>query len=164
MTFRTAALLTILAVMWPAMAFAMGNKNDKASVSFHIETESTDNPKMIFAQEIGGVTRYFRRIPEVSIKDMAVFTPFPNEGGDYGLVFRLKPRAVNRLAAVTAANQGRRLLAMVNGRSVDAVMIDAQINDGVLVVWRGINLADIDSLDATLSRAGDDGGKNKKKR
>jgi hypothetical protein len=68
---------------------------------------------------------------------------------------------VNRLAAITAANQRRWMLANVNGRPVDAVMIDAQISDGVLVVWRGINLADIQALDATLPRAGEEGGKKK---
>ncbi|HSP41797.1 MAG TPA: hypothetical protein VLO11_02900 [Luteolibacter sp.] len=161
MPIRFAVLLTLLAVMWPSAGMAMGNKDDKAAVSFHIETEGTDNPKMIFAQEMGGVTRYFRRIPEVSIKDMAVYTPFPNEAGDYGAVFRLKPRGANRLSALTAVNQGRYLLAMVNGRAADAVMVDAQIEDGVLVIWRGLNLADIESLDAALPRAGEEGKKKR---
>jgi hypothetical protein len=161
MPIRIALLLTILAVMWPPAGMAMGKKDDKAAVSFHIETESTDNPKMIFAQEMGGVTRYFRRIPEVSIKDMAVYTPFPNEAGDYGAVFRLKPRGANRLSALTAVNQGRYLLAMVNGRAVDAVMVDAQIEDGVLVIWKNLNLADIESMDAALPRAGEEGEKKR---
>ena len=163
MRFRTALMLTMLALCGSAMVFAMGKKDEKAMVSFHIETEATDNPKMIFPQEVGGQERYFRRIPEVSIKDVAVYTPFPNEGGDYGVVFRLKNRAVNRLSALTAASQGRWLLATLNGRAVDAVLIDSQIDDGVLVIWKGVTLADIDALDATLPRAGEEGGKKKKR-
>jgi preprotein translocase subunit SecD len=161
MPIRIAVLLTILAVVWSPAAMAMGNKDDKAAVSFHVETDATDNPKMIFAQEMNGVTRHFRRVPEISIKDMAVFTPFPNEGGDYGVVFRLKPRGANRLSAFTAANQGRHLLATINGRVVDVVMIDSQIQDGVLVMWKGLNLPDIQSLDAALPRAGEEGKKKR---
>lgn len=160
MPIRIAVLLTLLAVMWPSAGMAMGKKDDKAAVSFHVETEATDNPKMIFAHEAGGVTRYFRRVPEIFIKDVAVFTPFPNEGGDYGVVLRLKPRGANRLSAFTAVNQGRHLLATVNGRVVDTVMIDSQIQDGVLVIWKGLNLADIQSMDAALPRAGGEGGRN----
>jgi hypothetical protein len=159
---RSALLMFLLAIIWPGQAQAMAKKADKAVVSFHIETEATDNPKMIFPQDVAGVTRYFRRIPEISTKDLAVFTAFPSDSGDYGLVFRLKPRVVNRLSAVTAANQRRWLLATVNGRAVDAVMIDAQIDDGVLVVWKGVNLPDIESLDATLPRAGEEGGNKKR--
>jgi hypothetical protein len=158
---RRAALMMLLVLIWPGLSHGMGKKDDKAVVSFHIETEAADNPKMIFQQEVAGSARYFRRMPEISTKDLAVFTPFPNANGDYGVAFRLKPRAVNRLAAITAANQRRWMLANVNGRPVDAVMIDAQISDGVLVVWRGINLADIQALDATLPRAGEEGGKKK---
>ena len=160
---RRALLIMIsMAMLWPVPAQAMGKKDDKAVVTFHIETEAADNPKMIFQQEISGTTRYFRRIPEISTKDLAVFTAFPSEDGNYGVVFRLKPRAVNRLTAITGANQGRWILASMNGRPVDAVMIDSQINDGVLVVWRGINLVDVQTLDATMPRAGEEGRKKKR--
>jgi hypothetical protein len=109
---------------------------------------------MIFPRDIGGETKYFRRIPEIALKDIAVFTPFPGEAGDYGVVFRLKPRAANRFSAMTAVNQGRRLLAVINGRAVDTVMIDSQIDDGVVVVWKNLTLADIESLDKAIPRAG----------
>ena len=161
MPIRISVMLTILCVLWSPAGMAMAKKDDKAVVSLHVETDATENPKMIFAQEIGGVTRYFRRIPEISIKDMAVFTPFPNESGDYGVVFRLKPRGANRLSAFTAVNQGRHLLATINGRAVDTVVIDSQIQDGVLVVWKGLNLPDIQSLDAVLPRAGEEGKKKR---
>jgi len=162
MYFRMAALLMVLGFLSAPLGMAMGKRSDKATLSFHIETEGTDNPKMIFPQDVSGQTRYFRRIPEISLKDIAVYTPFPGEG-DYGLVFRLNGNAARRFSAVTAVNQGRWLLAVVNGRAVDAVMIDAQIEDGVLVVWRGITLADIEALDESLPRAGEGGGKKKKR-
>ena len=154
---RIAALMMMTALALTQGVFASGKKEEKTSVTFHMETEATDNPKMIFPQLANGQTRYFRRLPEVSLKDFAFFSPFPSTvGDDYGLVFKLKTSAANRLAAITAANQGRWMIAQVNGRVVDGVMIDKQIGDGVLVIWKGINLGDIGLLDKELKRAGAD--------
>ena len=146
-------LMTLLLALSPAL-YAAGKKSDKARVTFHLETEGTDNPKMIFPQMTNGQTRYFRRIPELSLKDIATFAPFASQTGDAGIVFKLKQRGANRLAAISNANQGRWLLAQLNGRTVDAVLIDQPINDGTLVVWKGVTPADIASLDKSLPRAG----------
>lgn len=156
-----AALMILLTVLSPAV-FAAGKAGNKASVSVHMETESTDNPKMIFPQEISGQTRYFRRIPEINTKDVVSFSPFPTEGGgDFGVVFKVKDNAARRLSAVTAANQGRWLVMMINGRVVDGVIIDKQVDDGVVVAWKGVSLADIAVLDESLPRIGAEGGKKK---
>lgn len=147
------AMIVVLALVPPV--FAGGKKENKASITFHMETEGTDNPKMIFPQMANGQTRYFRRTSEVSIKDVTAFSTFPAEGGaGFGLVLKLKPNAVNRLAALTSANQGRWLISQVNGRAVDGVLIDKPVNDGFIVIWKGVNDADIAILDKELPRIG----------
>ncbi len=160
---RVAAyFLAVLLTVAPA-AMAGGKKETKASVTFHLETEGTDNPKMIFPQLANGQQRFFRRLPEVNLKDMVSFSPFPSDvGEDYGIVFRMKGSATNRLAAITAANQGRWMISQVNGRVVDGVMIDKQISDGFVVIWKGVTLADISVLDEELPRIGAEGKKKKK--
>jgi hypothetical protein len=161
---RFAAVLMMLVTALCPAAFAGGKADNKASISVHMETESTDNPKMIFPQEISGQTRYFRRVPEIATKDVIAFSPFPSDaGGDYGVVFKLKDSASRRLAAVTSANQGRWMIIMINGRAVDGVLIDKQVDDGVVVAWKGANLADIAVFDDSLPRIGQDGRKKKKK-
>jgi hypothetical protein len=67
---------------------------------------------------------------------------------------------VNRLAAVTAANQGRWLISQVNGRAVDGVIIDKQVSDGYIVIWKGVTLADVEILDKKLPRADEANKKN----
>jgi hypothetical protein len=161
MKLHVAALLmmTLLALAPPL--FASGKKENKASVTFHIETEASENPKMIFPQVVGEQTRYFRRMPEIGMKDIVSFSPFPSDVGEgFGIVFRLKSNAVNRFAAITAANQGRWLISQVNGRAVDGVIIDKQVNDGFIVIWKGVTLADVELLDEELPRADE---ANKKK-
>lgn len=150
-----AALLMIFVLVVAPPALGGGKKADKASVTFHLETEGTDNPKMIFPQMANGQTRYFRRGAEISLRDVTAFSPFPAENGDgYGLVLKLKQTATNRLAAITSANQGRWLISQVNGRSVDGVLIDKPVNDGFIVIWKGVTDMDIATLDKELPRIG----------
>ncbi len=155
-----AFLMVAILALAPAL-FGGGKKENKASVTFHLETEATDNPKMIFPQGVGDQTRYFRRMPEIGIKDIVSFSPFPADTGEgFGIVFKLKSNAVNRFAAVTAANQDRWLISQLNGRAVDGVIIDKQVNDGFIVIWKGVTLADVKILDEEIPRTGEE---NKKK-
>ena len=162
MSLRIIMLLLAVATLIPC-THAAGKRGEKASISFHMETDAGDNPKMIFQQAMAnGQTRYFRRMPEISTKDMLSFSPFPADDGSYGLVFRLKPPAARRLTAITSANQGRWLAAMINGRAVDGVLIDRQVEDGMSVVWKGATLADIALFDASLPRIGQENAKKNK--
>jgi hypothetical protein len=154
-------MMTVVLALAPA-AFAGGKKDAKSTVSFHIETAGTDNPKMIVPQHIGGQQRYFMRSPEIDSKDIASFSPFPSDvPGEYGIVFIVKPAVVGRLAAVTNTNQSRWMITQLNGRVVDGVVIDQQIGDGRLVVWSGVTLQDISLLDQQYPRTGETGKKKK---
>lgn len=157
------AAFTMMAILALAPGvLAGGKKENKTAVSFHLETEASDNPKMIFGQLANGQTRYFRRLPEFNIKDVVAFSPFPSlVGEEYGVVFKLKESAVNRLAAITNANQGRWMIAQLNGRVVDGVMIDKQVSDGFIVIWKGVTQGDLAILDEAMPRIGED--KKKKK-
>jgi hypothetical protein len=141
---------------------AAGKKDTPATASFHLETDPTDNPKMTFQQAAGGRMRTFSRVPEVSSKDVLSFAPFPADDGSYGVLFSLKGHAAQRLAAVTNMGQGRFLIAQLNGRTVDGVLIDKPVEDGKLVIWKGATLADIAVLDESYPRIGQEGKKKKK--
>ncbi|MGD7653203.1 MAG: hypothetical protein ACQCXQ_08310 [Verrucomicrobiales bacterium] len=158
------ALVSLIFLCLSPTLLAGGKKEGPAKVSFHIETSGQDNPKMIFPQRMAGKDRFFRRMPEVSTQDIAAFNPFPADGGQgYAVAFKLKSHAAKRLSAITNVNHGKWLLAQVNGRVVDGVLIDSTIDDGVLVVWRNVTLQDIAALDETFPRPGQDGKKKKKK-
>ena len=100
----------IIWVLGQVTAYAGGDK-DAARFSFHMETDASDNPKMIFPHEISGERLFFRRVPEISSKDLIAFSPFPSDvQGSFGVVFQLKENAARRLAAVSSANQGKWLV------------------------------------------------------
>lgn len=150
-------LLICLLLLFPAGGvLAGGNKGKKVNASFHIETEGSDNPKMIFPYNISGKQRFFRRIPEISSKDLVAFTPFPAEDqSSYGVIFQLKDTSRKRLAAVTTNNSGRWLVCQAFGRIVDAVLIDGAVDDGAIVIWQGLALQEILELDKALPRVGE---------
>jgi hypothetical protein len=152
-----------------AWAFAMipaiggGKADGDPVVSFHVETDHAENPKMVFSLEIAGKMRHFRRLPEISTRDIAAFRPFPgdDDAETYGIVFQLKDAGARRLTNITNANQGRMMLAMANGRAVDAVMIDKQVDDGFIVIWKGVTEAEIQMYDKAAPRIGEDPKKRK---
>ena len=156
----SALLRPLILLCWffaAALCPAGGKKDDAASVSFHLETEANDNPKMVFEQAMpNGPARHFRRMPEISSKDFVAFSPFPaDDGVSYGVMFKLKPNVQRRLSAISTNNQGRWLLAMVNGRAVDAVLIDKTVEDGYIVIWQGVSEAEIKQQDKALPRLGE---------
>jgi hypothetical protein len=156
MTLPRLLAIVLLALCPGLTAHAGGKKDGKSGISFHFQADPTDNPKMIFPQMTNGQQVFYRRNPEVMTKDIAAFNPFPSQDGEgFGALLQLKPSAKNRLAAVTNANVNRWMVAMVNGRVVDAVIIDRQVDDGHLVIWKGIGQAEIDAFDTQVPRIGE---------
>ena len=157
-----AAVFALVCLACAPPLLAGGKKEPKLQISFHLETENTGNPKMIFQQRVAGKMRFFTRMPEISSRDVVSYAPFPSAMDEsYGAVFKLKPGAINRLAAITNANQGRWIIAQINGRVVDGFIIDRQVDDGRVVVWKGISLADFTIFDEVMPRTGEE--KKKKK-
>jgi hypothetical protein len=162
MWFATCMRYTIKAVIILALVFfaggvmAGGNKGKKVDISFHIETESSDNPKMIFPHEVMGMQRFFRRIPEVSSNDYIAFTPFPaDDQASYGVILQLKDNVGRRLAAVTQISSGKWLVCKAFGRIVDGVLIEDPVEDAVLVIWKGLSLEEIRQIDESIPRIGE---------
>ncbi len=132
---RLAAAAALLAFSVVQPLHASGKKGEPSGLSFHLQAEETDNPKMLIVLPTNGKNVPYKRLPEVVTKDIAGFAPFPSRDGEgFGVLLQLKPAVKNRWAAITAANPNRWIMAMVNGRAMDAVMIDKQINDGQMVI------------------------------
>ncbi len=157
-TIRNALLAAAGALTLCAIAQAGGNAEENPMITFHIETEQAENPQLVFPVEAGGKTRYFRRMPEIALRDIQAFRPFPGDdaANTYGIVFQLKNNAARRLTNITQANQGRMMLATTNGRPVDMVRIDQPVDDGFIVIWKGVTEADIRIYDKDLPRIGED--------
>lgn len=157
MNLRLTAWVAFFALIASPVGLSSGKAGKMGMVTFHLETQGGGNPKMVFDQMDDGKQRFFTRAPEISMNDMVAFTPFPSGDGDeYGIVFQLKDAAKRRLNAISIANQGKYLLAQVNGRVVDGVIIDKPVDDGLIVVWKGLSSEDVKLFDKALPRIGAD--------
>lgn len=151
----TLTIATLAPLLLVAPVQAGGKKHQENVLSIHIETDPTDHPKMIFKQFVAGKERSFKRIPEITGKDIAAFHPFPSRDGEgFGVTLQLKARASNRFATTTTANQRRWVLTQINGRMVDAVLVDRPVNDGIWIIYKGVTAAEVASFDAEVPRLG----------
>ncbi len=151
-----AILLSAVFGLAPLAAQAGGKAGDDCSLTFHIQADTNDNPKMIFPDSISGKALVYRRMSEISERDIESFAPFPAaDGASAGLMIRLKGAAARRLAAVSATNFDRLMVTRINGRTIDVVQFDRQIGDGKLVVAKGVTQLEIQQLDKIAPRIGE---------
>ncbi|MDP4938031.1 MAG: hypothetical protein NWR21_01840 [Verrucomicrobiales bacterium] len=135
-------LLIVLFLLATAMwCHGMGKQYKLYLVTFHIEGESTDNPKMITPVKLGQEHRqyFFSKIPTFTDNDVAWFYPFSAaDGVSFGVAFRMKEHATIELKAITLTNQGKLLGLRCSDAPLQAVLIDKPIDDGVVVIWSGL--------------------------
>jgi hypothetical protein len=119
----------LLLFAWPARA---GKTPPKVVLSVHIQTTgdglSPNQAQTIFLPPNGEPIQ-IRTMPEVTERDLISVDPEP--GGTL-LTFD-HPGEIN-LSAVTAQNQGRILVVLINGYIVYAPLVDEQISNGQLLL------------------------------
>jgi hypothetical protein len=148
-------LLTLLLI--PAAGMASGKKTPPASISFHMEGSVSEGPKLVRKVKTIAGERHFRKVPEIGTEDIVAFSPFPADDKlTYGIVFKLSTKATRRLMTTTTMNQGKLLLALVNGQALGVVRIDKPVKDGTLVIWSGIQQQEIMLYDKVAPRIGED--------
>jgi hypothetical protein len=158
-------MLPLVLLLAAEAAFAGGSKGKNVKISFHMETHAADNPKMIFPHALRGEEKYFRRIPEVTTKDIAAFSPFPSDDqASYGVVLELKKIPSGRILTATQSNSGKWLACQAFGRVIDAVLIEEAIADGKLVIWSGLTMEEIRLMDEAMPRIGETKENKKKKK
>lgn len=136
-------LLPLLALTLITPAFAGGKRPSKNRLTFHIQGDQTDGQKMVFPVPMGRKQRFFQKTPVNKTTEIVSLKHFIADDGTFGAVFSFDKNTAGRISAVTNRNQDKWLLAMLNGRPVDAVYIDRPVVDGRLVVWRGITQSEI---------------------
>ncbi len=128
-------ILTLSAV------YAGGKRYHLYLCKFHLEGDIGDNPKFMIPVSLGSERRtyHFNKIPSFTDADIAWFYPFNAENGlSYGAAFRLKDHAATELTALSRTNPGKLLGLTVGDAPVAAVRIDRPVDDGVIVMWEGL--------------------------
>ncbi|MGB0775462.1 MAG: hypothetical protein ACPGUY_06420, partial [Akkermansiaceae bacterium] len=150
-------LILIAMILAPVWVQAGGSKKTPpASITFHVQGSGAETAKFVRKVKTVAGTHFFRKVPEVSTKDIIAFSPFPaDDKKTYGLVFKLNKTAARRLHASTTMHRGKLLLALINGQAVGVVRIDKPVTDGMLVVWSGVTTEELKLYDKVAPRIGE---------
>lgn len=139
MTRKILLLCALLAVA--VLCPGAGKKYKLYLVTMHLEGEQNTNPKFVVPVKLGSDHRqyFFSKIPSFTDNDIAWFYPFTSrDGGSFGAAFKLKDHAATELKALSLTNQGKLLGIRCSDAVLKAVLIDRPIDDGVIVMWEGL--------------------------
>jgi len=128
-----------------------GDGRPEHTVSFHIEGNEQDGPSRVFLEMILGEEKFFNRIPEITHEQFVSYYPFEaRDGTTFGAAIYLDERGRNRLVQLSTAHQDTYLMTVTNGLATHYVKIDRPINDGIIVIWRGLTPEIIEWFDKKL--------------
>lgn len=106
--------------------------------------ESTSSRMIV---NFNGVT--YTRMPIMSLDHFERFRSHLNPDGSYGVTLYAKNEWRNRLYYNTVEKSGMLMLPVVNGLAMEPMRI-TPVNDGVLVIWNGLNGYDLKMIANTV--------------
>jgi hypothetical protein len=141
-----------------ALVLAACSSTDKKpdyTITFHALAGAEDPPKTKFPADINGRRMLFKVVPEFSQQNIAAFHAFPAEsGGTKGIAIKLDFRGKAELEIISRTRKDEYLLAMVNAKPVDFVVLDEPVLDGIVTIWQGVTDDVIAKMDKKIPRIG----------
>ncbi len=137
------------------LAACAGTDEKKAdySITFHSQASEMDMPKTMFPFDLNGKRMFFKVVPEFSQQNIIAYHPFPSTAGSgQGAVMQLDFRGKSQLEIITRTKRDEILLAMVNAKPVDFVVLDQPVLDGMVTLWQGLDDATIKKMDKHIQR------------
>jgi len=115
------------------------------------------------SQDAGAVARLPESGVTIAVEPKAYFTEYDIEGCEVvenelgkALAFKLTAAASRDLLKVSIPNQGKRLVAAINGRPVGARRIDGALSQGYIVTYVEIPEAELADLAKNIVRTSKD--------
>lgn len=156
----------LLATVFTASA---GGKSPGPYIGIHVQGDEFEGSKFVKPNTVNGETKFFRILPDVTTRHFSAFQAFVSEdGASYGAALRLNDEGVRAMNVMCSTSQGRLARTIVNGKLLDVIHIDKSPADGYVIVWGGLNEADLQLMSKKLQRLdqglpGEDTGKKRKK-
>lgn len=110
-------------------------------------TEAADSTSARMIVKFNGVT--YTRMPIMSLDHFEKFQSHVNPDGSYGVTLYARKEWRNRLYYNTVDKSGMLMLPVVNGLAMEPMRI-TPVNDGVLVIWNGLNGYDLKMISRTV--------------
>ena len=128
----------MIALASPALLLGM-SKKPGCVITFHTLAAPNDPPKTMFPFDLNGKRIYFKIVPEFSQENISAYKAFPAENGNgKGMAIQLDFRGKAALELITREHKDEYLLAMINAKPVDFVVMDEPVMDGMVTIWQGV--------------------------
>ncbi|MDB9741521.1 hypothetical protein OAB00_01565 [Akkermansiaceae bacterium] len=149
--------LLVFFLVSSGVIFANGKKADGVIINFFLETNKDPGKKLSFPWNTAMGELHFKRGAEFKTIDIESQRPFPSPHVDseYGMMFKLDKDSTRRLSILTANNNGKHMIIFLNNKPLDMVVIDRQIDDGIICAWRGLSASDVHKADELTHRIGE---------
>lgn len=137
---------------------AKGKNRVPVMISFHLEATDVQNKALSIEANTPMGKKFIQKSPAFVTSNFTAYYPFvsPHEGELYGVSLQLDPKSARRLQSLSAQHKGQYIVANVNGKVVDMILIDKQVDGRVITIWRGIDPAILKLVNPILPQIGED--------
>ena len=155
---RIVALIICFCLFSVNDASAKGKKRPPVMISFHLESTDVQNKALVIEANTPMGKKFIQKTPSFITSNFTAYYPFlsPHEGELYGVSLQLNQRSAARLRVLSAQNKGQYIVANVNGKVVDMILIDKEVDGRVITIWRGIDPAILKLVNPILPQIGED--------
>jgi len=155
---RIVSLIICFCLFQADDASAKGKKRPPVMISFHLEATDIKNKELAIETDTPLGKRFIQKSPAFVTSNFVAYYPFlsPHEGELYGVSLQLNQKAATRLKAVSVENKGQYIVANVNGKVVDMIFIDKEVDGRVITIWRGIDPQILKLVNPILPQIGED--------
>jgi len=155
---RILSLIVCFCLLYVTDASAKGKKRPPVQISFHLETSDVRNKELVVEADTPMGKKFIQKTPLFVTSSVTAYYPFPSphEGELYGVSLQLNRKASSLLRVTSAQNKGSYIVANVNGKVVDMILIDKEVDGRVITIWRGIDPAILKLVNPMMPQIGED--------
>lgn len=153
-----AFLITLITCLAIGNLFANGKKQPPIAITFHMEASDLQSKKLTMEVQTPKGKRFIDRSPFLTTKDVEAYHSFPSPHNPdlFGVTLKLNRDGATRLKSYSARHKGEWILASINGKVVDMLYIDSEVDGRLITVWRGVDPEIIKLCDQLVPRIGED--------
>jgi hypothetical protein len=150
-------IFLFIAYLSASVSFANGKKQSAVAITFHTEAANLESKKLTYEIDTPKGKRFMSKTPFITTSDIVAYNAFPSPHNPdmYGVSFQLNRAGSSRLKMTSGEYSGKWVMCTINGKVVDMLYIDRQIDGRVITIWRGVDQAMLNACNHLVPRIGE---------
>jgi hypothetical protein len=150
-------LFLLVATLATNISFANGKKQGALTITFHTEATNLESKKLTIEMDTPKGKRFISKTPFITTNDIVSYKAFPSPHNPdmYGVSFQLNRAGSARLKMISGQYSGNWIMCSINGKVVDMLYMDRQVDGRVITIWRGVDQAMLTACNHLIPRIGE---------